>query len=332
MITAAVAGFVGPLRNPFSLRWGSHVHSLNLGKSVVELDRWPAIDQVFVVRDPVMDCVTHRHVYRERALFRLQRATFEPVSGDVLLGGRPIAEGRSQPIGRVLTVGSVRSPRAWAQTPVVGLRSRTTYYHWMMEELPAALWARQVEPALSVLVGGRRRVHVKESLELLGFPSIFTDHPTEVEALLLPDRGSDYGWPHPASVEILRRNLLPLVTSLSRRDAIYVSRFGSKRAPNCAAALESLARDLGYKVLRLHEMPWKVQLKEFAHARRVVGQHGAGLANIALCAPDTEVVELMEAEYANPLYEVLSEHAGLAYHRELVDLEDIEAWKRALQV
>jgi len=319
------------MREPISLRWGSHVSALDLDLSSIELDRWAELEEVASVGDPLLDHISHRHIYRDRSLYRLEGAIFEPVSGDVLFRGQPIAEGRSQPVGRKFILGNRNKVRKWNATPVTGLRS-LTYYHWMLEELPAAIWARAIEPSVSVAVSKRCGEYAKESLGVLGFPCVFTSRPVSSDDLLLADRGSDFGWPHPYNTSLLKHFLEPVTGASKPNTAVFVSRAGTQRAPKCAAEVEEIAGNLGYRVIRLHEVPWREQLSAFAGARRVVAQHGAGLANLVMCREGTEVIEIMDPNYASPLYEVLSDQLHLAYRRVVAQLDDIKTWRHVLRI
>ncbi|MBC8010793.1 MAG: glycosyltransferase family 61 protein, partial [Burkholderiales bacterium] len=77
----------------------------------------------------------------------------------------------------------------------------------------------------------------------------------------------------------------------------------------------------GFATVCLEELGWAEQIAVFRRARVVVAPHGAGLANLAFCAPGTRVVELVGRAYFNPVFWRLAALRGLDYRPVLARAE-----------
>jgi hypothetical protein len=95
---------------------------------------------------------------------------------------------------------------------------------------------------------------------------------------------------------------------------IYIDRGGSanRRLPNEAALVERLRRR-GFHTVRPETLTLDQQIALFKGAGMVVGQLGAGLANIAFCQAGTVVYELVPEHHQNPCFLAMSMQGGLQY-------------------
>ncbi|MDA1260927.1 MAG: glycosyltransferase 61 family protein [Planctomycetota bacterium] len=128
--------------------------------------------------------------------------------------------------------------------------------------------------------------------------------------------------------------LLALESSLRARDGeavesadrLFVSRRGARRRllaaeddPDFLAVLE----ELGYQSPSLAGCGLAAQSRIFRGARRVVGPHGSGLANLLFCAPGAAVLELnvtVDGERGpRTHFRRLAERRGLAYAELRID-------------
>jgi capsular polysaccharide biosynthesis protein len=96
--------------------------------------------------------------------------------------------------------------------------------------------------------------------------------------------------------------------------------------------VESVLRDAGFAVLHPEDLPLPEQIRRFATASVIVGQHGAGLTN-CLYAPGASVVEL-HGGYGGGEYFSMCRVLGQPYHLVrcrprgddvLVDIDDLRA-------
>jgi capsular polysaccharide biosynthesis protein len=95
---------------------------------------------------------------------------------------------------------------------------------------------------------------------------------------------------------------------------IYIDRGGSanRRLPNEAALVERLRRR-GFHTVRPETLRLDQQIALFKGAGMVVGQLGAGLANIAFCQPGTVIYELVPEHHRNPCFLAMSMQGDLQY-------------------
>ena len=95
---------------------------------------------------------------------------------------------------------------------------------------------------------------------------------------------------------------------------VFVSRGNStrRRLVNCAAVEERFA-ELGFEVVDPGTLSYEAQVRLFAEAELVVGEHGGGLGNIGFCQPETLVIELFHPRHNDLCYLGLAETQGLLH-------------------
>jgi capsular polysaccharide biosynthesis protein len=86
----------------------------------------------------------------------------------------------------------------------------------------------------------------------------------------------------------------------------------SRNLLNEQLLLDSLA-SLGVQAVEPQDLPFPEQVGLFASADVIIGTHGAGLANIVFCKPNSQVVELIPSEYRNKCYWALAANIPLRY-------------------
>jgi capsular polysaccharide biosynthesis protein len=91
------------------------------------------------------------------------------------------------------------------------------------------------------------------------------------------------------------------------------SRAQRRRVTNEAELRAALERQ-GFTTVHLEDLTWAEQINAFRHAKVIVAPHGAGLANLAFCAPGTRVVELFHRAYVHGCFWRLAALRGLDYH------------------
>ncbi|WP_082341664.1 glycosyltransferase family 61 protein [Paenibacillus solani] len=70
----------------------------------------------------------------------------------------------------------------------------------------------------------------------------------------------------------------------------------------------------GFVSLCLEDWTVAQQIKMFASAKAIVGQHGAGMSNLAFCTPGTRVIEIFHIHHVVPTYWMISNHNDLNYY------------------
>jgi capsular polysaccharide biosynthesis protein len=105
---------------------------------------------------------------------------------------------------------------------------------------------------------------------------------------------------------------LPEGPASSRRIYIDRSNATNRRVPNEAALIDRL-RERGFTTVRPEELDLEAQIALFKEAGMVVGQLGAGLANIAFCRPGTVVYEMVPEHHKNPCFLAMALQGDLTY-------------------
>jgi capsular polysaccharide biosynthesis protein len=196
------------------------------------------------------------------------------------------------------------------------------YYHWVAHTLPAvhAILQRHAGGDVGLLVP-RLAPWQRQSLDLIGAAGLPTITTVPGTQYLLPMAEyydfvagrADYAL-SPLSTAAYARMGAGLVPPDPAHRLIYIDRGGSanRRLTNEAALLERLRRR-GFHAVRPETLGVDQQIALFQGAGMVVGQLGAGLANIAFCQPGTVVYELVPEHHQNPCFLAMAMQGGLQY-------------------
>jgi hypothetical protein len=196
------------------------------------------------------------------------------------------------------------------------------YYHWLAHTAPAVQAIRQRHPAGEIGLVVPQLSHWQEtSLAMLGassLPRFATElgaqyHFAEMEYYDYVAGRADY------SVSALSRRayagmsagIKPAAGSPRR---LYIDRTGTtnRRIPNEADLIAAL-RGRGVHIVRPETLRLDEQVALFRGAGLVIGQMGAGLANIAFCAPGAVVYELLPEHHQNPCFLAMCLQGELCY-------------------
>lgn len=288
------------------------------------------------------DCRAHSplgHLYERRFVYRIDDTITSTASGATLACGTTeppffIRESISWPFESVVVHGLDIPTSAQVQERLTGqvtvFPTTTNYYHWLIEDLPLALRAREVSPhalwlAYAPAITDRHRLVARTlNAQLVSAPLV-----VHCDTQILPGRAADSFFPHPADVERLHRlgeqiaSTTEGVTAESYPERVYISRRLSRRPLHDEASLERHLEAQGFAILILEHMPWEEQIHFFRHARVIVAPHGAGLANIAFSSPGATIVELTVGTMFNRCFEWLSHIAGHDYRPVEADSEPL---------
>jgi hypothetical protein len=264
---------LGFLRHSFrsQLPWAPKTRVVHL--------QFPAEQSAFEARDVVLDTITGYVFDAERRL---------------------VAESTSWEAGHAIN----RMP----ERPIFPLRVRTNqtlcflgseaYYHWLIEDLPAYLRAKN---AFSDSITGIRTAsppYVFDVLALLGEKSLTLPLYAKVRSLGMSKKSRAL---EPRSEDIA---LLEEFRDKFRKNdgdngvrrtaaKIYLSRRESGRYPANEDAVEELMLTSGFDIVHLAGMSFLDQINLFYAATEIIGTHGAGLANLAWAQrSSTRVIEI----------------------------------------
>jgi capsular polysaccharide biosynthesis protein len=201
-----------------------------------------------------------------------------------------------------------------------------THYHWLIETLPRIISASQFEPKSKLISSSRTTAYQRKALEELGLNVLYSDARHHSNNLILATRGEDTGWAHPQDLDILRKTYKVPSTKGFRR--ILVSRVGSRRSDHLSQAIQDYAEKTGWTIVQSENLTWDEALSIYGEASVIAGEHGAGLANVALAPLGTQLIELQRHSYPNPCYAALSQ--SLNGNTSCYSLFQIDEYKRAL--
>lgn len=222
-------------------------------------------------------------------------------------------------------LGLVRPPVTAAlpgRSAALAVFSTGNYYHWMFEALPRLDLLKQAGVDLGTIdgfiVNDTANQFVQPSLAALGIPAdklrVTRDgYAWRCEELLVPSMPCQTN-PSLWVCEFLRHHLLPLAAGNSKRERLFVSRApGAKRRVTNETEVETLLAARGFRKVYLESCSLAEQIALFAGAEAIVAAHGASMANLVFCAPQTKVIEIFEPEYVNPCYWGVAQQVSLDY-------------------
>lgn len=196
--------------------------------------------------------------------------------------------------------------------------------HWLTETLPRLYlfgWLRAQVPGLQLLVPdfGDSAVH-RRTLELLGIDPAQAIRLAE-DAVVTADRLWNVPvidlWSVPSLCRIAAQEVAAAVRARgavpSGPERIYIHRVaGVRRLTNFDAVAPVLAA-FGFAVVATESLTLDEQVRLMQGARHVVGEHGAGVANIMFCRPGTRVLELFNPACVQPAHWVMASMCDLDY-------------------
>ena len=283
------------------LNWGSHREEYSIARHIKDCVLEKSPNLLLCVKDHVIENFTHRHVFSDRAIYRLSDATFDPLTGDTYVGSKFISESHSD--SPTLRLRRTAVVRRMSVRPIIGVPFQT-HYHWLIETLPRVIAATHFEPAALLVAPTRLSALQREAINILGHEVIYTDDRCQSDDFVLATRGRDSGWGHPADLDMLRS--VYGVPSKAGTNKIFISRISSSRADAISVAMHECAVNTGWNVVLAEELTFKNHLHLFGEANVIAGEHGAGLANLALAPLKTQLIEFINPSYANPCFNALS--------------------------
>lgn len=212
------------------------------------------------------------------------------------------------------------------------------YYHFLIETLPRLLlaidWARRNDHNIVVAVSSKMHAFIQEITKYLADCDAvilrkISGQTNIVAKDLLFIPLDDWFF---VDVRLIQRLLKFRNLSLAQLHSpeesaqgvnIYVSRTRSpRRKMPFEEKVEQLMIEMGYEVVYWESMPVLEQWRLASNASRIVGFHGAGLANCIWMESGSHLIELADIRYPNFAFQVLSEIRGIKYSR--IEFEQTE--------
>lgn len=98
-------------------------------------------------------------------------------------------------------------------------------------------------------------------------------------------------------------------------EILFVERLGGyRKAVGLTKEVRARLKDIGVSFIDPACISIEAQIDAFAHAKMVVGIHGAGLANIIWCKQNTRVIEIFHPNFSPWCYAILANQIGLEYY------------------
>jgi capsular polysaccharide biosynthesis protein len=201
------------------------------------------------------------------------------------------------------------------------LGGQKNYYHWMIN------WISK----LSTLEAAR----MMDSFDSILLPELYDLEPYHLESLRCVKGLDGKKWIHLKANEVARAvgcisvSIIPNPIHAPHHLAwlrkkfcqtpearsfpkIYISRGDAaarRRILNETEVMDLLA-DFGYKSVTLSSLSISEQAALFASAKNIIAPHGAGLANLVFCSPQTQVCEFQSAKRSTRVYMSLGKYTN----------------------
>ena len=277
---------------------------------------------------------TFEHIFDGRSIVRsgparhtyqLSNVAITPHEGLIFWNGKLIDESTAWPRYEILATQSIPSSQRVARLTrlpgvIIPLPS-SSYYHWLVEDLPSVIASLQFNSEARLLMARDSASYVRAFSEFSGRETIQLNSRALAEGAVFTSKAGIVGTPQPADVNLLRGYVrdLGLLKKRNEDAKIYISRrFSSRPLPN-ELRIEEQFIDQGFEVIHLETLSWEEQLATCSKANVIVGPHGAGLANALFAEEGTILHEIILASYPNNCFELMASAAGLRYSRTVIE-------------
>ncbi|MGM0439839.1 MAG: glycosyltransferase family 61 protein [Chlamydiota bacterium] len=204
---------------------------------------------------------------------------------------------------------------------------QSNYFHWLFDVLPRLHLLNQSGLHYDkIYIDNNTKLH-RDTLQILGYredqliPATSEKYVSAammvVPSFLFFPRDDVPAW----VCRFLRENFLFHLRRVRNKiktppfQKIYVSRQDAdSRQISNESALIAFLEKYNFKVITLEGMSFMEQVKLFNEVEVVVAPHGAALANVVFCHPDTKIVEIFNPHYIYGLFWDICQAVGLDYY------------------
>jgi hypothetical protein len=194
----------------------------------------------------------------------------------------------------------------------IQIREDQNYYHFLLLLAPAILrvfhFCVKNKIEIIFLVPKLAPKFLREFLETIPIKTqTISKKVAELENAILTTIYSGDS-PHPLDVQSLNEHARQIllnksasISNLSKQKLessklIYVSRKNQSRYSKIDHEIEKMLSEAGFFILRPEEFTFQQQIYFFNNSKLIIGNHGAGLANLVFCKKGTQVIELAVIE------------------------------------
>ena len=170
------------------------------------------------------------------------------------------------------------------------------FYHFLIENLPNFLWLQSMFQNTPIIAREKMSRFAEEVLEILNLEVYREIDPViSLSNLIYVRQFGTTGWPNPSDIKILRGAFsVPKIREPQRKT--YVSRSSSRRSPRFERELESFLANLGWDIVHLERHNFEKQISIIANSRKLMGTHGAGLAQAVWLNKKSTLIEIRPKE------------------------------------
>jgi hypothetical protein len=286
-------------------------------------------------------------IFPDRYVFSVENVTLSKELGIILTPDKKLLAESYGSIRRMLYWGDMRrsifGKRVLLENSRVYYFFRNTgFFHFLLEEIPALLYALESFGDLFLLTGNKSYPeYYYSSLDIIlgadyGNKLIKTNSNTGVNKLVFTQRDPFSGGIHLKDIEVINRHFLPKINGERSLSSIYISRKGTKkRKIDNEEEIELLLKDLGFEIIYMENHSLRDQIEMIHNADYIAGPHGAGLSHI-IWNPEKKksILEIFLSETKNDCYASIAVSLGYKYdyivcsgtgQKEICDLEMLKS-------
>jgi hypothetical protein len=201
-------------------------------------------------------------------------------------------------------------------------RSSDNFYHWVWDILPRFFLLDSLGYRPEKIYIDVRKAFQRDALKLLGYSMDqiipIDQYPCISATQLLVPAFPAFRTPISAwAGNYLRETFwekVPKNNSAALPRRVYISRGdASWRKVLNEPEVIALCQRYGFEAIQTSKLTFAEQVNLFRQVEAIVSPHGAGLANVAFCAPGTKVIELFAEQFIREAYWVQCSVMGLDY-------------------
>ncbi len=202
------------------------------------------------------------------------------------------------------------------------------YYHWLVEVLGRLALLEMHHIEYDWLYVPNNTPVMKKTLELWGVdPKKIISPPAnntcslQADQIILPSflmsTNIGFDFTHPYTNNYVRNKLLTAVLAKDIKHnfnkKVFISRQDTGRKFTNENDIFNALKSYGFEKYELSKLSFEEQVLLFNNAEIVIGEHGAGLANVLFCKPNTQVIEIFQ-ELKSICFWALANLSGLNYN------------------
>ena len=202
------------------------------------------------------------------------------------------------------------------------------FYHFLLEEIPALLYAYEAYPDLHIIIQDKEFPnYFLECIQL-----IFGDNYAQrvitctnnvfIDRLILVQKEEYSGFVYPNDIQIMNKYVHPDYNNTDTLH-IYISRRSAKnRSLENESELEEKLKQLGLKIVTLEKMILYEQINLIANAEVIIAPHGAGLSHIIWGNKQKKLIEIFPSHTNNDCYARIAVQKSMDYKFVICDHKD----------